>query len=240
MTEVRLLQATKTFADALVCVTLEAEPGKRLVLLGPSGSGKSTTLRMVAGLIALDSGEVTFDGSSQAGVAPEHRNAAMVFQSHALFPFRTVAENVTYGLKIRKLSAAEQAQRCAQALADVHLTDYDDRWPSELSGGERQRVALARAIVVEPKVLLLDEPLSSLDPVLREELQTLIRAVQERHQITTILVTHDRDEARVMADQVAVMLDGHVVQQGNVDEVFSAPATPEIGRFLGAASETTP
>lgn len=235
MTAVELHSATKVFSETETTITvdLRADRGRRLVILGPSGSGKTTAMRLVAGLLQPDSGDVTFDGRSMNGVPPEQRRAAMVFQSHALFPFNTVAENVAYGLKVRKVAKTERRERAEQALSEVRLSGYGDRWPSELSGGERQRVALARAVVVEPDVLLLDEPLSSLDPILREELQQLVCEIQERQEMTTIFVTHDRQEARVVGQEVAVMLGGRVSQTGSVDEVFGSPTTPEVARFLG-------
>jgi len=235
MTAVELHSATKVFSETETTIKadLRADRGQRLVILGPSGSGKTTVLRLIAGLEQPDSGDVTFDGRSMNGVAPEQRRAAMVFQGHALFPFHTVVENVAYGLKLRKVAKAERRERAQQALSEVQLDGYGDRWPSELSGGERQRVALARAIVVEPDVLLLDEPLSSLDPILREELQELVCAIQQRQETTTIFVTHDRQEARVVGQQVAVMLDGQVSQTGSIDEVFGSPATADVARFLG-------
>ncbi len=233
MTAVELRGAAKDFADAKIDATLGVDSGRQLVLLGPSGCGKTTALRMIAGLEIPDRGDVCFDGQSMVGVRPEARNAAMVFQAQALFPFRTVAENVAYGLKIRKVNADERAERTRQALAQVHLDGYGDRWPGDLSGGERQRVALARAIVVEPRVLLLDEPLSSLDPVLRGDLQQLVCEVQRALGITSIFVTHDRDEAHAVADTIAVMMRGKVQQIGPAADVLENPATDDVATFLG-------
>ena len=233
MTVVELRNATKRFTDAVIEASLRVDDGRQVVLLGPSGSGKTTILRMVAGLVEPDSGSVTFDGEPMEKVLPEHRGAAMVFQEHALFPFHTVAENVEYGLKIRKVDRSERRRRVASALAAVHLDGFDDRWPGDLSGGERQRVALARAIVVEPRVLLLDEPLSSLDPVLRVELQQLVCEVQRNFGITSIFVTHDRSESQNVADEVAVIFDGQVEQIGPVEEVFANPGSDRVAEFLG-------
>ena len=237
MTTVELRSAAKTYAEAQVNATLRVDSGSQLVLLGPSGCGKSTVLRMIAGLAQLDGGDVLFDGETVASVPPEERNAAMVFQEHALFPFRTVAENVGYGLTVRKLASDEIALKVDRALAAVHLDSYHDRWPDELSGGERQRVALARAIVVEPRVLLLDEPLSSLDPVLRRELQALVCGVQRSLSTTSIFVTHDREEAQAVGDQIAVMLDGRIEQVGPPDEVFEHPVNDRVARFIGQPVE---
>ena len=233
LTTVELRNATKRYTDAVIDASLRADGGRQLVLLGPSGSGKSTILRMIAGLVQPDTGFVMFDGQSMEAVLPEQREAVMVFQDHALFPFHTVAENVEYGLKVRKIGAKERSRRVGEALAAVHLDGFEDRWPSDLSGGERQRVALARAIVVEPRLLLLDEPLSSLDPVLRVELQRLICEVQRKFEITSIFVTHDRDEARAVADDIAVVLDGTVQQVGTPMEVFANPNSKEVASFLG-------
>ncbi len=239
LTTVELRNATKRYTDAVIDASLRADGGRQLVLLGPSGSGKSTILRMIAGLVAPDSGSVTFDGESMESVLPENREAVMVFQDHALFPFHTVAENVGYGLKVRKVSAGERSRRVGEALAAVHLDGFEDRWPGDLSGGERQRVALARAIVVEPRVLLLDEPLSSLDPMLRLELQRLICDVQREFEITSIFVTHDLDEARAVADDVAVILDGTVAQYGAPEDVFDDPNSDRVAAFLGQAPEVS-
>jgi len=233
VTAVELVGAAKIFADAEINASLRVESGQQLVLLGPSGCGKTTVLRMIAGLLEPDAGQVLFDGEPMSGVPPENRNAAMVFQAHALFPFRTVAENVAYGLKLRKVRADERADRTAQALCAVHLDGYGDRWPADLSSGERQRVALARAVVIEPRVLLLDEPLSSLDPLLRQELQQLICQIQQDLGITSVFVTHDRNEARAVGDQVAVMLAGKVCQIDTPAQVFAAPVAADVAAFLG-------
>ena len=233
MAALELRNATKRFASVEIDVNVRVERGRQLVLLGPSGCGKTTLLRMIAGLIDLDDGDVLFDGRSMRGVRPEHRNAAMVFQEHALFPFRTVAENVGYGLKIRKVPAAERALRVADVLQSVQLDGLGDRWPHELSGGQRQRVALARSIVIEPAVLLLDEPLSSLDPGLRSDLQATICSLQRARSITSVIVTHDRSEALAMADDLAVMIDGRIRQFGPVADVLDHPVDDDVAFFLG-------
>lgn len=239
MTTVSLRSARKVYRpnEAEIDASLTVASGRQMVLLGPSGCGKTTVLRMIAGLIALDGGDVLFDETSMRGVAPDRRGAAMVFQDPQLFPFRTVAENVGYGLKIRKIDAVERAYRVSAALAAVRLQGFEDRWPADLSGGQQQRVALARAIVVHPRVLLLDEPLSSLDPELRVDMQQTITEVQRTHATTSIVVTHDRNEARAMGDEVAVMLDGHVRQVGQPDEVFGQPIDQTVARFLGESGK---
>ncbi len=236
MTKVELRGATKTFVEARIDASLSVEPGRQLVLLGPSGCGKTTVLAMIAGLVQLDSGDVVFNDRSMRGVPPESRDAAMVFQAHALFPFRTVGENVGYGLKIRKMPAKERERRTTEALATVQLEGYEERWPSELSGGERQRVALARAVVVQPRVLLLDEPFSSLDPQLRSELQQMIRRIQQDHKITSVFVTHDRDEAQAVGDDLAVMIQGEIRQVGTPAAVFANPVDHQVASFLGTCS----
>lgn len=235
MTSLELAGATKTWDGAHIDVTLQVGSGRQLALLGPSGCGKTTVLRMIAGLVGLDSGDVLFDGRSMARVPPEARNAAMVFQEHALFPFRTVTENIEYGLRVRKVPTAQRSEKVRRAIAAVQLEGLEARWPSELSGGQRQRVALARAIVVEPDVLLLDEPLSSLDPQLREDLQATVCTVQRELSITSVFVTHDRDEACTVADDLAVMLDGQIRQVGVPDEVFAHPVDADVAEFLGTA-----
>ena len=233
MTTLELREARKVFSAAQIDASARVESGRQLVLLGPSGCGKTTLLRMIAGLVELDGGDVLFDGTSMRGVRPELRHAAMVFQDHALFPFRTVAENVGYGLKIRKVPAADRAAQVDDALHSVQLDGFADRWPHELSGGQRQRVALARSIVVKPKILLLDEPLSSLDPALRSDLQTTICTLQRAHAITSVIVTHDRNEAAAMADDIAVMIDGRIRQYGSADDVLNNPIDEQVALFVG-------
>jgi putative spermidine/putrescine transport system ATP-binding protein len=219
---------------ALDGLDLDVEQGELLALLGPSGCGKTTTLRVIAGLIRPSGGDVMLRGSSVLAVPPEQRGAVMVFQQHGLFPFRTVGENVAFGLKVRKTPRSEIRTRVAGALVAVQLANFEDRWPDELSGGQRQRVALARALVVEPSVLLLDEPLSHLEPNLRDELQHTIVKLQRAAGITTVLVTHDHAEAFAMADTVAVMFDGRIRQVGAPSDLLDRPADAAVARFLGA------
>ena len=189
---------------------------------------------MIAGLTQPDHGDICFDGRSMLRVRAEDRRAVMVFQNHALFPYRTVGDNVAYGLKLKKTPKAERIDRVAAALASVRLDGFEDRWPDELSGGQQQRVALARALVVDPAILLLDEPLSSLDRELRIELGDTIDAVQRESGVTTLMVTHDHDEARSLADRVAVIIDGRLRQVGLVDDVFEQPVDDTVARFVGA------
>lgn len=192
-------------------LNLDVDDGEFLVLLGPSGCGKTTTLRLIAGLEQPGRGDVLFDGKSMIAVPPEKRGVAVVFQTPALFPFKTVAENVALGLKLQRVPKAERAKRVDEALVLAHVADLATRWPAELSGGQRQRAALARALATKPRLLLLDEPLSSLDDELRSELQQTILDIQRAARVTTVMVTHDRSEAQLMADRIVWMDDGTIV-----------------------------
>jgi len=218
-------------------ISLAIQPGELFFLLGPSGCGKTTLLRMVAGFIEPTSGRIAFE--DDAGVrdvtylAPEKRNTGMVFQSYALWPHMTVEQNVAFGLDVRGVTKAEKAQRVREALASVRMEQYAARKPTQLSGGQQQRVALARALVIRPSVLLLDEPLSNLDARLRLELRSEIRRVCKSAGITTIYVTHDQKEALSMADRVAVLAAGKVVQVGTPRELYQAPTTRFVAEFLG-------
>lgn len=231
LTDIRVTYPPDT--SAVDAVTLSVESGELLVLLGPSGCGKTTILRVIAGLVAPDSGEVAFDGRSVLETPPERRGAVMVFQDHALVPFRTVAENVGFGLQVRKVAKRERADRITAALELVQLAGLEERLPNELSGGQRQRVALARALIVEPRILLLDEPLSSLDQDLRSELGRAICEIQRRVGITTLMVTHDQAEAQAMADRVAVIIDGGLRAIGSPADIGADLDDPELVRVLG-------
>ncbi len=221
---------------ALDDVTFAIDDGEILALLGPSGCGKTTTLRLIAGLLAPTGGDIIINGKSVLKTPPEKREAVLVAQQHALFPFRTVAENVGYGLAIRKISKPERADRVAEALDAVHLSGLEDRWPNELSGGQQQRVALARALVVRPQLLLLDEPLSSLDQDLRLELQATISELLAQTKITTVLVTHDQREAGALADRVAVMIGGRIRQLDTPEELREHPIDAEVARYFAGPS----
>jgi putative spermidine/putrescine transport system ATP-binding protein len=212
---------------------LAVGPGEFVALLGPSGCGKTTTLRIVAGFERPDAGEVLIQGASAIDKPPYRRDVGVVFQSYALFPHMTVAENVSYGLRVRKVPAAERASRVAAALEMVRLRGLEERYPRELSGGQQQRVAVARAIVIRPSVLLLDEPLSNLDARLRQTMREELRELQRTLRIATILVTHDQDEALSLADRIAVMHGGRVEQVGSPEAIYERPASPFVAEFMG-------
>jgi iron(III) transport system ATP-binding protein len=240
MATVRLVGLTKRFGDGVAAVrelTLDIRHGELLSLLGPSGCGKTTTLRLIAGFLAPDAGEIWLGdrrlSTPRETVPPERRGMSMLFQSYAVWPHKTVAENVTYGLRFRRVPRADWPRRLRDTLGLVRLDGFADRYPGELSGGQQQRVALARALVVEPTILLLDEPLSNLDAHLREEMRFEIRRVHEASQITTVYVTHDQAEAMVTSDRIAVMSAGRVEQVGTPAEVFERPATAFVAGFIG-------
>ncbi|SDG37216.1 ABC transporter ATP-binding protein [Roseospirillum parvum] len=218
---------------ALSEVSFSAEAGSFVVLLGPSGCGKSTLLRLVAGLETPSQGRVLIDGADVTGRDPARRGVSMVFQSYALFPHLSVAENIVFGLKVRRVPAPERARRLAQAAELVGLGDLLARKPAALSGGQRQRVALARAVVAETAVCLMDEPLSNLDARLRQEMRLELKALQRRLGMTVLYVTHDQTEAMSMADHVVLLNGGRLVQEGPPEELYAAPETPFAARFIG-------
>ncbi|MDX2225779.1 MAG: ABC transporter ATP-binding protein [Verrucomicrobiae bacterium] len=225
----------KSFAATKVVrgVNLEIRDGELFFLLGPSGCGKTTLLRMVAGFSVPDEGHVRFDTESVNLVPAEKRNTGMVFQSYALFPHMTVYENVAYGLRLRQVGGADLERRVREALDVVHMAGYGDRKPNQLSGGQQQRVALARAVVIRPRILLLDEPLSNLDARLRLDLRTEIRRILRETGITALYVTHDQEEALTMADRMGVMREGLIEQLGTPREVYTRPRTRFVAEFLG-------
>jgi sulfate/thiosulfate transport system ATP-binding protein len=226
---------TKRFGEfeALRGVSLEIPSGSLTALLGPSGSGKSTLLRVIAGLEVPDSGSVVIDGRDATALAPQQRGIGFVFQHYAAFKHMTVRENVAFGLRVRKRPRAEIAARVGELLGIVGLAGYADRYPSQLSGGQRQRMALARALAVEPGVLLLDEPFGALDAKVRAELRAWLRRLHDEVQVTTVLVTHDQEEAMDVADRIAVLNDGAIEQAGAPRELYERPATPFVMGFLG-------
>jgi iron(III) transport system ATP-binding protein len=216
---------------------LDVQPGELVALLGPSGCGKTTTLRVVAGFLSPDSGEVWVGdrclSSPATVIPPERRRMGMIFQSYALWPHMTVAQNVAYGLRFNGVPRAERDGKVTEMLRVVQLAGYEQRYPGELSGGQQQRVAVARALVVEPEILLLDEPLSNLDASLREEMRFEIRRLHETFGITTLYVTHDQSEAMVISDRVAVLDRGRVAQIGTAEELFERPRTRFVAEFIG-------
>jgi putative spermidine/putrescine transport system ATP-binding protein len=214
-------------------VSLQVADGEFLVLLGPSGCGKTTTLRMVAGFIEPTAGTVLLGGTDVTFLPPWKRNAGLVFQSYALFPHLTVAQNVAFGLEMRKLARADIARRVEETLALVRLAGYGGRLPRQLSGGQQQRVALARALAIRPDVLLLDEPLSNLDAKLRQEVRVEIRELQRQLGLTTVMVTHDQEEALTMADRLVVMNEGAVCQVGTQRDLYERPADRFVAGFVG-------
>lgn len=238
MTKLELTNLVKHFGEvtAVNGINLSVEPGSLVALLGPSGCGKTTTLRMIAGLEQPSGGDILFNGVSVLGITPEKRNIGMVFQRYVLFPHMNVEKNVGFGLRMRGIAKAEVEKRVAEVLQIVQLDDLDKRFPSQLSGGQQQRVAIARTVVTNPRLLLMDEPLSNLDAKLREEMRSFIKDLQKRLGITTVFVTHDQVEAIELADQVGVIFDGNLVQFGTPEDIFNRPTNPRVADFMGATN----
>ena len=238
MSVIDLVGVTKAWGDTVAVdnVSFTVEDGSFVVLLGPSGCGKSTTLRLIAGLESVTAGTVYIGGEDMTHKSPSERRISMVFQSYALFPHLNVAENIVFGLKVRKTPAAERDERLKRVSEIVELSDLLLRKPAQLSGGQRQRVALARAIIAENAICLMDEPLSNLDAKLRHDMRGEIRALQQRLGVTVIYVTHDQTEAMSMADRVILMRDGRVEQAGTPDELYDRPETVFAAGFIGTPS----
>lgn len=234
----QLQQIRKSFANTEVLkgIDLEAEQGEFITLLGASGCGKTTTLRIIAGLELPDSGQVILEGHNITDWEPNKRDVNTVFQNYALFPHMNVADNVGYGLKIRKVPKAQIAERVERALRLVQLEEYKKRMPDQLSGGQKQRIAIARAVINEPKVLLLDEPLGALDLKLRRQMQLELKRLQKQLGITFIYITHDQEEAINMSDRIGVMHEGVLEQMGTPNEVYYRPRTSYVADFVGNAN----
>ena len=235
MSTIQLESVAKRWGEttAVQDMNLTAEEGRFLVLLGPSGCGKSTTLRIIAGLESPSNGRIWIDGRDVTDIPPAERRLSMVFQSYALFPHLSTAENILFGLKVRKVPTPERRRRLENVAELVGLSDLLDRKPSQLSGGQRQRVALARAVIAENSICLMDEPLSNLDAKLRHDMRVEIRALQKRLGMTVVYVTHDQTEAMSMADKVILMRDGKIEQEGTPDDLYNSPASTFTARFVG-------
>ncbi|KXU37438.1 spermidine/putrescine ABC transporter ATP-binding protein [Cephaloticoccus capnophilus] len=235
MISIRIDKLTKRFGavTALAGLELEIAPGELFFLLGPSGCGKTTLLRSLAGFYTPEEGRIFFDAEEVTSLAPHKRNTGMMFQSYALWPHMSVAENVAFGLHERKIPKAEIAVRVAEALRSVHMETYADRRPQQLSGGQQQRVALARALVIRPRCLLLDEPLSNLDAKLRLEMRTEIRRVCKEFKLTTVYVTHDQKEALSIADRMAILDGGRILQAGSPRQIYKRPTCKTVAGFIG-------
>ena len=242
MASVELRNLTKRYGETPVVddVSLTIEHGKLVCLLGPSGCGKTTTLRLIAGFVEPTAGEIRVGdrlvSSPASTVPPERRNMSMIFQSYALWPHMTVAENIVYGLKLRKLDKDTIRQKLDTILATTKLAPLAERYPGELSGGQQQRVALARALIVEPETLLLDEPLSNLDANLREEMRFEVRRLHDAFRYTTVYVTHDQSEAMTTADLICVMNAGKIEQAGSPEEIYDRPRSEFVARFIGSSN----
>ena len=234
-----LENVVKTFnkTEVVKKMNLEIKQGELVSFLGPSGCGKTTTLNMIAGFLEVDGGRIEVDGKPVHLLPPNKREMGMVFQNYALFPHMTVFDNVAYGLKLRKVNKNEIAKRVLEALEMVRLSGYEKRYPKELSGGQQQRVSLARALVIKPKVLLLDEPLSNLDAKLRQEMREEIVDIQKKVGITTIFVTHDQEEALAISDRIAVMYEGRIEQVDTPVAIYNNPKTNFVSRFIGEVNQ---
>jgi ABC-type Fe3+/spermidine/putrescine transport system ATPase subunit len=234
---VDLVQLTKTYKNAtepsVDAIDMSIEKGQLVAMLGPSGCGKTTTMKMVAGLLDPTSGDVQFDGKSVVDIPAEKREVAMVFQKPLLFPHMSIGDNVAFGLRMRGVDKKTRQKRVGEMMELVHLPGMEDRRPGQLSGGQEQRISLARGLITEPDILLLDEPLSQLDANLRIEMRDLIRQIQAELGITSIFVTHDQEEAVMLADRVALMLQGRIQQDGLPQDFYERPATRAVARFFG-------
>lgn len=238
MSRITINNLSKKFDQKQVLknLNLEVKTGEMVALLGPSGCGKTTTLKLISGLLAADKGDIKFDGSSVIDLPTEKREAVLVFQENLLFPHLNIEENIAFGLKMAGVEKNIREERVKELLKLVNLAGYQKRMPNELSGGQQQRIALARALAINPKVLLLDEPISNLDANLREEMRELIRKIHEEENMTTIFVTHDREEALLVADRIAVMKEGNLEQIGTPEELYRSPVNKYVANFFGQAN----
>lgn len=235
MSSVKIVNLTKQFnnIDVLKNINLEINQGELITLLGKSGCGKSTTLKLIAGLINPDSGDILFDGKSILNLKTQDRNAVIVFQDYSLFPHMNVFENIEFGLKVNKIDKNLRKNRVLELINLVKLSGFEKKYPSELSGGQKQRVAIARSLAVNPKILLLDEPFSSLDINLRSEMREFILKIQKDLGVTTVLVTHDKEEALMMSDKIAVMIDGYIAQFDTPKNLYENPHSKEVANSFG-------
>lgn len=235
MSDIQLKKLTKSYGGhtAVAGIDLHIGDGEFFSLLGPSGCGKSTTLRMIAGFVSPTSGQVLIGSDDVTALPPEKRDIGIVFQNYAIFPHMNVAQNIAFGLKLRKRPREEITKKVTDALRQVGLSGYEERYQRELSGGEQQRVALARVLVTEPRILLLDEPLSALDKSLREEMKYWIKELQKKLGITTVYVTHDQDEALTMSDRIGVMQKARIMQVGTPEQIYEAPENLFVTTFIG-------
>jgi iron(III) transport system ATP-binding protein len=238
MSEIKIKGLIKRFDKQIVLqeLSLTIPKGSFFTLLGPSGCGKTTLLRCIAGFNTPDAGQIFFDQDDMTFIPTHLRNIGMVFQDYALFPDKSIFDNVAYGLHARKVPRAEIQTRVESALEKVSLKHLGERLPAQLSGGQRQRVALARALVIKPRVLLMDEPLSNLDAKLRLSMRDMIREIQQQEKITTVFVTHDQEEALAMSDQIAVMQSGSIAQMGDPESLYSQPQASYVADFIGSAN----
>ncbi|WP_110686433.1 ABC transporter ATP-binding protein [Salinicola aestuarinus] len=232
----RLRGVHKSYGDTPVLQSIDADiaRGEFVTLLGPSGCGKSTLLRAIAGLTPMDAGDIEVAGETITHLPPQRRDIGMVFQHYALFPNMSVADNVAFGLKMRRVDAAERRERVEQALALVELDTHALKSPHQLSGGQRQRVALARALITRPRILLMDEPLSALDAKIRQHLREQLREIQRQLQLTTLFVTHDQEEAMMLSDRIFLMGEGHILQHGDAESLYTRPNSEAVVNFVGA------
>lgn len=235
MSQIRLENITKQFDDKVILnkISLSVEEGEMISLVGPSGSGKTTALKLIAGLLDPTYGEIFINEESVTSIGAESRGAVIVFQDYLLFPHMTVIENIAFGLKVRSVGKEERESEARKLIDLVQLTGNEKKYPKELSGGQKQRVAIARALAIKPKVLLLDEPFSNLDTNLRASMRSFIQEIQRKLNITTILVTHDTDEALMTSDRVAVLLNGEIVQLDIPKKIYDDPVTMEVANFFG-------